>query len=149
MKYYRIFLLIFLSSISIAACKAGHSDLICLAENRRYNVYMYASMNDNYLFIKQRTSVAFGYILKTEGDEYATLQRIYERGRGHDLGVDAQICGIISEQHSDWPGGDGRATMKIYSINILQPHDMTDLIQNYNRQIGMPPPPKVPPRPFD
>lgn len=149
MKRNKISLLIFCALISVASCKYMPSDISCSAETRRFNVYMYASMNDNYLFIKQRTSVAFGYILRSEGNEYAALQRIYERGRGYDWGVEAQICGIISEKYSDWPGGDGRATMTIYRIKILQPHDMTELIQNYNRQIGMPPPPKVPRRPFD
>lgn len=109
----------------------------CTSPYANYNVYLYKTPEETYLFFKNDPH-PIAYTVIDDEDFWLQTNQEFSNHVGRDIGVEASICGKI--EPVDLPLSGYSRSMTIKAGSILKPIDVTALIDNYQRQLGTPTP---------
>ena len=113
------------------------SEQLCTSPYANYNVYLYQTPEQTYLFFKNDLR-PMGYTVTGDEDFWSEIQQEFSSHIGRAIGVEASICGKI--EPINLPLSSYSRNMTIKAGSVLKPVDVTELIENYKRQLGTPTP---------
>lgn len=123
----------FMLAISLNACSQA---LNCDQGFQEYNVYLYKTPEQSFVFFKNLTIRPIGFTVEENPQFSDKIDKIFSSFFGRSIGVEASVCGRIDP--ADLPLSPYTQNLTIRQARIVRNMDVTDFIANYEKSLRMP-----------